>query len=469
MTQGAIPKDMERADFMDIERLAAAQRRYFSSGRTRPPAFRLEMLRRLEACLHAREEALLDALAADLNKSRGEAYMTELGLVYDELSHAIRHVCRWAAPQRVGLSAVQFPARGWRLPEPYGTALILAPWNYPVQLTLNPLISALAAGNCAVVKPSAYAPATSAALAALVRQAFPPEYAAVVEGGRAENAALLEQKWDTIFFTGSVPVGRVVMEAAARHLTPVTLELGGKSPVIVDAAADLRLAARRILWGKTVNAGQTCVAPDYVLADNRIKPALLRQMERQLRWLWGENPLERPEYPRIVNEKHFQRLMGLLAGEHAALGGTCDAAGLRIAPTVLDQAAPDSPVMQEEIFGPILPVLGYDTLEEAMAFVAARPHPLALYLFTEDRAVVRRVMNGLSYGGGCVNDTLMHLTSHKLPFGGVGDSGMGQYHGKAGFDTFTHYKSVVDRGTWLDVPLRYPPYRHLGLMKRVLK
>lgn len=293
---------------------------------------------------------------------------------------------------------------------------------------------------------------------------------AVVEGGRQENAALLEQKWDTIFFTGSVAVGRVVMEAASRHLTPVSLELGGKSPVIVDATANLKVAARRILWGKTINAGQTCVAPDYVLADNRVKPALLREMEKQLRFLWGRRPLEKEEYPRIVNEKHFERLVGLMAGEHAAVGGECDAAALRIAPTVLDRVTPASPVMQEEIFGPLLPVLGFDELDEAIRFVRERPRPLALYVFSEDAAAVRRVLGQLSFGGGCVNDTIMHLATHRLPFGGVGDSGMGRYHGKFGFDTFTHYKPVVSQSTHLDLPVRYPPYTpRLGLMKRFLK
>ena len=455
---------------MTSPELAAAQRRFFDSGRTRSVAFREEQLRRLQAALRAEEEPLLAALKQDLNKSAGEAYMTELGIVHDELSCALGHLRRWARPKNVRLPLFQFPASGCILPEPYGTALIISPWNYPVQLTLNPLIAALAAGNCAVVKPSAYAPAVSAALARLLSAVFPAQYVAVVEGGRQENAALLEQKWDTIFFTGSVAVGRVVMEAASRHLTPVSLELGGKSPVSVDATANLQVAARRILWGKTINAGQTCVAPDYVLADNRVKPALLREMEKQLRFLWGRRPLEKEEYPRIVNEKHFERLVGLMAGEHAAVGGECDAAALRIAPTVLDRVTPASPVMQEEIFGPLLPVLGFDELDEAIRFVRERPRPLALYVFSEDAAAVRQVLGQLSFGGGCVNDTIMHLATHRLPFGGVGDSGMGRYHGKFGFDTFTHYKPVVSQSTHLDLPVRYPPYTpRLGLMKRFLK
>ena len=396
---------------MDFPALLAAQRRYFATGETRKPAFRVEQLRRLQLLLAAREKDLLAALEEDLGKSAYEGYMTELGLVKAEVREAIRRTEEWAAPRRAAMPLAQFPAFGTVTPEPFGVALIMAPWNYPVQLTLNPLVAALAAGNCAVVKPSAYAPATSAALARLLEEAYPPDYVAVVEGGRRENSALLDQKFDTIFFTGSVAVGKVVMAAAARQLTPVTLELGGKSPVIVDATADLRLAARRILWGKTVNSGQTCVAPDYVLADRRIKGALLEEMRRELRRLWGPDPLRRPDYPRIVNEKHYRRLTGLLEGQTPFLGGRCDPENLRVAPTVLDKAAPDDPVMQEEIFGPILPVLAYHTLEGAVRFIEERPRPLALYLFTRSDRARCRVMEQVSFGGGCVNDTLVHLAA----------------------------------------------------------
>ena len=455
---------------MDFTALVEAQRTYFHSGATRSAAFRLEQLSRLKTLLTVHEETLLAALKADLNKSAGEGYMTELGIVHDELRYAMKHLRGWMRPRCKRMPLSHFPGSGRLIPEPYGVALILSPWNYPLQLTLNPLVAALAAGNCAVIKPSAYAPATSAALAQLLAEAFPPEYVAVVEGGRQENAALLEQAFDTIFFTGSVAVGRLVMESAARHLTPVTLELGGKSPVIVEKSANLRVAARRILWGKTVNSGQTCVAPDYVLVQREVRDALLREMEEQLRVLWGEDALARADYPRIVNRKHFDRLTGLLDGEICTLGGGIDAQTLRIAPTVLAEVTPDSPVMQEEIFGPLLPVLSFDRLEEAVSFVRARPKPLALYLFTEDAAVKRRILQQLSFGGGCVNDTLMHLATHQLPFGGVGESGMGHYHGKFGLDTFTHYKSVVQRSAKLDVPLRYPPCdAKLRMMKWFLK
>ena len=454
----------------DIHNLVNKQRRFFRTGRTLSPAFRREQLGRLKAALTDREPELLLALKADLNKSSFEAFTTELGMVHEELNTAIRNVEKWAAPRRVPLPMLHFPASGWIQPEPYGVALIMSPWNYPVQLTLNPLVAAIAAGNCAVVKPSAYAPHTAQILALLLRGLFPEQYVAVVEGGREENAALLEQEFDTIFFTGSVEVGKVVMEAAAHHLTPVTLELGGKSPVIVDKSANLRLAARRILWGKTLNSGQTCVAPDYVLADRAIRDDLLKAMRSELKRMWGVSPLSNPDYPCIINDKHFYRLLGLLKDQHAYIGGGYDSGTRRIEPTVLDSADFDSPVMQEEIFGPILPVLPYDTLDKAIAAAAGRPKPLALYLFTNDHTVERRVLRELSFGGGCVNDTVMHLVSSKLPFGGVGASGMGRYHGKFGFDTFSHEKSVVKKSTRLDIPLRYPPYRgKFGLAKWFMK
>ena len=455
---------------MDVKQVVARQRQFFRTGKTLPVMFRLEQLLRLKRIIKAREGALLSALNADLGKSRFEAYTTELGMVYEELNAAIRNVETWAAPKRVPLSLAHFPARAEIRPEPYGVALIISPWNYPVQLTLNPLVSAIAAGNCAVVKPSAYAPAVSHQIALLIEEVFPPRYVAVVEGGRQENAALLEQAFDTIFFTGSVEVGKVVMEAASRHLTPVTLELGGKSPVIVDRTANIAVAARRILWGKTVNSGQTCVAPDYVLVDRRVKDQLLSAMRVELKRLWGNHPLQHPDYPCIVNDKHFRRLLGLMGNEHVFLGGGFDSMTRRIEPTVLDEVTFRSPVMREEIFGPILPVIAFDSLDQAIEAVRRRPKPLALYLFTQDSQTEREVLTRLSFGGGCVNDTLMHLVSTKLPFGGVGASGMGRYHGKYGFDTFSHDKSVVHKSCGVDVPLRYPPYRgKLPLAKLLMR
>ena len=441
-----------------IQALLGRQRAYFAGGGTLPVPARIRALERLEQALLAHEEDLYQALRADLGKSRTESYLCEVGLTLSELRYVRRHVKAWSLRRPALPSLAQLPGRCFLQPEPYGVVLILSPWNYPVLLTLEPLIGALAAGNCAVVKPSAYSPNTSAVLSALIEEALPQEHAAVIQGGRQENQALLGQKFDYIFFTGSVSVGREVMAQAATHLTPVTLELGGKSPCIVDGTADLALAARRIVFGKFLNCGQTCVAPDYLLVQREKKDALLAQIAREIARMYGEHPLESPDYGKIINEKHFRRLLGLLDSDKLVLGGERDPAALRIAPTILDNVTGEDPVMQEEIFGPILPVLPVDSLEEAIAFVRERPRPLALYLFTSSREAERRVFSQLSFGGGCVNDTILHLASSHLPFGGVGDSGMGAYHGKYSFLTFSHEKGILKTSTRLDVPLRYPPY-----------
>ena len=441
-----------------IQALLGRQRAYFAGGGTLPVPARIRALERLEQALLAHEEDLYQALRADLGKSRMESYLCEVGLTLSELRYVRRHVKAWSRRRPALPSLAQLPGRCFLQPEPYGVVLILSPWNYPVLLTLEPLIGALAAGNCAVVKPSAYSPNTSAVLSALIEEALPQEHAAVIQGGRQENQALLGQKFDYIFFTGSVSVGREVMTQAAVHLTPVTLELGGKSPCIVDGTADLALAARRIVFGKFLNCGQTCVAPDYLLVQREKKDALLAQIAREIVRMYGEHPLESPDYGKIINEKHFRRLLGLLDSDKLVLGGERDPAALRIAPTILDNVTGEEPVMQEEIFGPILPVLPVDSLEEAISFVRERPRPLALYLFTSSREAERRVFSQLSFGGGCVNDTILHLASSHLPFGGVGDSGMGAYHGKYSFLTFSHEKGILKTSTRLDVPLRYPPY-----------
>ena len=441
-----------------IQALLGRQRAYFAGGGTLPVPARIRALERLEQALLAHEEDLYQALRADLGKSRTESYLCEVGLTLSELRYVRRHVKAWSRRRPALPSLAQLPGRCFLQPEPYGVVLILSPWNYPVLLTLEPLIGALAAGNCAVVKPSAYSPNTSAVLSALIEEALPQEHAAVIQGGRQENQTLLGQKFDYIFFTGSVSVGREVMAQAATHLTPVTLELGGKSPCIVDGTADLALAARRIVFGKFLNCGQTCVAPDYLLVQREKKDALLAQIAREIVRMYGEHPLESPDYGKIINEKHFRRLLGLLDSDKLVLGGERDPAALRIPPTILDNVTGEDPVMQEEIFGPILPVLPVDSLEEAIAFVRERPRPLALYLFTSSREAERRVFSQLSFGGGCVNDTILHLASSHLPFGGVGDSGMGAYHGKYSFLTFSHEKGILKTSTRLDVPLRYPPY-----------
>ena len=441
-----------------IKAMLEDQRAYFASGQTLPVQARIQALDNLERAILHHENALYQALQMDLGKSRTEAYLCEVSLTLSELRYVRKHVKRWSGRQWVPSALAQLPGRCFTMQEPYGVVLILSPWNYPVLLTLEPLIGAVAAGNCAVVKPSAYSPHVSAVLAALLGEAFPPEYAAVVEGGRRENQSLLSQKFDYIFFTGSVAVGREVMAKAAAHLTPVTLELGGKSPCIVDETADLDTAARRIVFGKFLNCGQTCVAPDYLLVQRNVTQTLIENISREITRMYGKHPLENPDYGKIINQKHFDRLLGLLDQSKLVLGGESDPSSLRIAPSVLDGVTEEDPVMQEEIFGPILPVLTVDSMDQAIAFVRDRPRPLALYLFTSDWEVERRVLGALSFGGGCVNDTILHLASPRLPFGGVGDSGMGAYHGRESFRTFSHQKSILKTPVRFDMPLRYPPY-----------
>lgn len=454
---------------MDIRQLTESQRAYFNTGATRPAAFRRQALERLGHALRAYEARLNAALLSDLNKAPAESYFTEMGMVLEELRFQLKHFEGWMRPRRVAVPLTQFPAKGEIWPEPYGCVLIMAPWNYPVQLCLIPLLGAIAAGNCVIVKPSAYAPASSAAIAALLGGLFPPEFVAVVEGGRAENRTLLEQPFDYIFFTGSPAVGREVMAAAAKNLTPVTLELGGKSPVIVDPTADIPLSARRIAFGKVLNAGQTCVAPDYLLLHRSVKDTFVREYRRALEEFFPGGDFG--EMPCIINDKHFRRVDGLLAGQRVLVGGERDAARRFIPPTLLDETDPDAPAMQEEIFAPILPMLCWQEREEVVRFIQSRPKPLALYLFTRDREMEREIFDRCSFGGGCVNDTIVHLACSGLPFGGVGNSGMGSYHGKQSFDTFTHYRSVLKKANWLDLPMRYHPYRgeKLRWIKRFLK
>ena len=455
---------------MDFEATLSRLREHFDSGATRPLAARLDSLRALERWLEHNEDAVLAALHEDLGKSACEAYLTEVAMIRQELRHARKHLPKWVKPQRARTALGQMPGACRVYSEPYGVALVMSPWNYPFQLSVAPLIGALCAGNCALLKPSAYAPATSALLERMARETFAPGLVTVVQGGRQENAALLEQRFDFLFFTGSPQVGRLVMEKAAAHLTPVSLELGGKSPVIVERTADVALAARRIVWGKFLNAGQTCVAPDYVLVETRLEQSLIDALVAQIRAQHTSAPLANPDYPKIVNERHFDRLEGLMQSGVVLHGGQTDRRSLRIAPTLLTDVAWDSPVMSEEIFGPLLPILTVDSLDEAIRRIRQRPKPLALYLFTRDREAQRRVLEQVSFGGGCINDTVMHLATPYMPFGGVGESGMGRYHGKDGFDTFSHRKSVLCRGARPDVPLRYAPYgeKRLKTVRRLL-
>lgn len=436
---------------MNPASLVDGQRRFFQSGGTLPAGYRQDQLRRLATAIETRETALLEALRADLGKPAQEAYTAEVGLVLSEIGHARRNLASWMAPQRRRLPLLAWPGRAEIRPEPFGVALIISPWNYPFQLLFSPLVGAIAAGNCAVLKPSELAPRTSALVAELVSDTFLAEYITVVEGDRVVAEELLRQRWDTIFFTGSTAVGRAVMTAAAQHLTPVTLELGGKCPAIVCADAALEVTARRVAWGKFLNAGQTCVAPDFVAVDRRVSEPFLAALRGVVREFYGDDPRHSPDYARIVNRRHFDRLMALApAAGH-------DAAERYIAPTILPEIGWDHPLMQEEIFGPILPVIEFDTIDEVMTKLRPRPAPLALYLFTGDPAARDRLETGIRSGGICVNDTVVHLAGKDLPFGGLGASGMGTYHGQASFDCFSHPRSVVRRPTLFDARFRYPP------------
>ncbi|MBR5893929.1 MAG: aldehyde dehydrogenase [Akkermansia sp.] len=441
-----------------MKTIVEKQRQYFLTHVTRDVKFRLAALKKLKKTIIEWEPKICEALMADLGKCRTETYMTEIGMVLAGLSDNIKHLRRWSRPKKVLAPLAQFPSTCRVQPEPYGVSLILSPWNYPILLCLDPLAAALAAGNCAVVKPSSMSPATSQVIADMLSSIFEPEYVTTVLGGRDKIGALLEEKFDYVFFTGSPVVGHVVMEAAARNLTPVTLELGGKSPCIVDETANIPVAARRIAFGKILNAGQTCVAPDYLFIHSSRKQEFVEAYRAEVKRMLGEEPLKDETFTHIINERHFKRLQGLLEGENALVGGKSDPASLRIEPTLLDGVTPESPCMQEEIFGPILPMMTWDKWEDVERFVLSRPRPLASYLFTTSSANEKRFVNNLSFGGGCVNDTIIHLAVHGLPFGGVGESGMGAYHGKAGFDTFTHYKSVLTKANWLDLPMRYHPY-----------
>ncbi len=450
--------------------LADRQRAYFRTSESKEIAFRKRQLAALRDAVVAHETRILQALKEDLGRPPAEAYTSEIGVVLHEIDFALKRLGSWARPRRVRAPLILFPGSSWVYPEPYGSVLIIGPWNYPFQLAISPLVGALAAGNCAVVKPSEQAPRTSRLIAEMIAGAFDPDYVAVVEGAAEQTQALLAQRFDYILFTGGAEVGKIVMAAAARHLTPVTLELGGKNPCIVDADADLDKAARRIVWGKFFNAGQTCVAPDFILAHASVKADLLARLTATIRAFYGEDPRLSADYGRIVNERHFERLAALLRDGTIAAGGETDAAERYIAPTLIDGITWDHALMQEEIFGPILPVLSFEDLDEAIETLQPRPKPLALYIFCEDRARQDEVLRRLPSGGSCINDTFAQILNLRLPFGGVGESGMGAYHGKAGFDTFSHHRSVVKRATWTDPGFKYPPYRTpLAMLRRLMR
>lgn len=443
----------------EIQEMIKKQRSYFYCGVTLNVDFRITALRKLKNAIIKYEAQINDAINKDLGKSAFESYMCETGLVLSEISYMLKHIRSFAKEKTVITPLAQFHSRSFQKPSPYGVVLIMSPWNYPFLLTMDPLVDALAAGNTAVIKPSAYSPNTSQIIVKLISECFSRKYVTVVTGGRRENSRLLNNHFDYIFFTGSQAVGKEVMRCAAERLTPVTLELGGKSPCLVEQSADLKLAARRIVFGKFLNCGQTCVAPDYIYCDREIKDRLIFEIKRQIRLQFGPEPLKNKDYGKIINEKHFNRICRLMDGEKLAFGGHVDQESMQIEPSVLDNVTFDDAIMQEEIFGPLLPVVTYRTLDEAIAKINSMSHPLALYIFTRDQSAARKVTSRCGFGGGCINDTIIHLATSEMGFGGFGESGMGDYHGKQGFETFSHTKSIVDKKTWIDLPMRYQPYK----------
>jgi aldehyde dehydrogenase (NAD+) len=450
-----------------VATVLTSQRQFFATGATKPLDFRVQQLHRLKSAILERQSEIVDTAKADLGRPEYEGYF-EIGVLM-ELNYILKHLKSWMKPRRSGVPLSQWPGCAWVQPEPLGSVLIIGPWNYPFQLLISPLMGAIAAGNCAILKPSEIAPATSNVVADLVKSTFDPHYVAVVEGGIETAQALLAQKFDHIFFTGGTRVGQIVMEAAAKQLTPVTLELGGKSPCIVDPNIKVDIAAKRIIWGKYVNAGQTCVAPDYLLVHEAVKPALLEAMKRAIAEFFGDDPAQSPDLARMVSDRQFDRVAHLLEGQDLVVGGQTDRETRYIAPTILDNVPWDAPVMQEEIFGPVLPVLTYHDIDEAIAAINARPKPLALYLFTRDQGIQDRVLSATSSGGVCLNDVFLHVSIWGLPFGGVGDSGIGAYHGKTSFETFSHQKSVLKKPFWLDLDWRYAPYaKKLDAFKKII-
>lgn len=441
-----------------IEQIVKKQKAFFETGKTKDINYRKDALKKLKQAIIEHEAEIHQALKQDLNKSEMESYMTETGMVLSELSYAIKHVKSWSKKKRVRTPIAQFHSSSYEMYEPYGVSLIIAPWNYPFMLAIDPLVGAIAAGNCSIIKTSEYAPATSKVIQKIISEQFPSEYMAVIEGGVEETTELLNQKLDYIFFTGSVHIGKIIMQAATKNLTPVTLELGGKSPCIVEKTADLELAAKRILFGKILNAGQTCVAPDYILVQKEIKEPFVEELKKQIKRFLGGDALKNEDYPKMIHTRQYERVKELIKNQKILLGGKWDDNTRKIEPTLLDEPDANSLVMQEEIFGPILPILSFQEIEDAIEFVRKREKPLACYLFTSNKKVEKEILSNLSFGGGCINDTIIHLASNHLGFGGVGQSGMGSYHGKKSFLTFSHEKSIVKKYTWIDLPMRYLPY-----------
>lgn len=454
-----------------ILKILSEQKQYFHGGETKAIDFRIKQLKKLKRAVQSNEKLIIEALYKDLHKPEFEAYATEVGYIYDSINYFIKNLRRWAKPKRVKTPAVHFGSKSYIYPEPYGTVLIIGPFNYPFQLMLEPMIGAIAAGNCVVLKPSEYTANVSRAIDKLIKENFDENYIGVIEGGKEVTSALINSPFNYIFFTGSVTVGKIVMEAAAKNLIPVTLELGGKSPCIVDETANIDIAAQRIVWGKFMNVGQTCVAPDYILVHSKIKQQLIRKIIEKIKQFYGASPKDSKDYGRIINEKQIKRLVELVDKDKTIYGGEFDIDDLYIAPTIMDQVTWEDKVMEDEIFGPILPIIEYEDLDDSIKKINTRPRPLALYLFTESKSIEQKVIENVSYGGGCINDTMLHLTSPFLPFGGVGTAGLGSYHGQKSFETFSHMKSILKKSTRINISLIFPPYskEKVKLLRRVMK
>lgn len=456
---------------VEIKNIIEKQRNFFKTGATLNTSYRIEALKKLKKTIETYSGQIEEALFKDLGKSRPESYMCEIGISLSEISYMIKNISSFSKEKKVPTPIALFPAKSFTKPSPYGVTLIMNPWNYPFQLGMVPLIDAVAAGNTVVLKPSAYSEHTSRLLKTIISECFDEQYVAVITGGRAENATLLNERFDYILFTGSHTVGKEILKKAAEYLTPVTLELGGKSPCIVEKSADIKLAAKRIVFGKYLNAGQTCVAPDYIYCDSLIKDELIAEIKNQIVIQYSNNPLDNKTYGKIINEKHFNRLIDLIDKEKVVFGGKSDSNTLKIEPTIMDNVTFEDNIMQEEIFGPLLPILTYDSLDYAIEKINSMPHPLAFYIFTVSKKVANKVISKCQFGGGCINDTIVHLATSEMGFGGVGSSGMGAYHGKTGFDTFSHYKSIVSKKKWPEPALRYQPYSSFWdkIIRKILK
>lgn len=461
---------MEKNYDTEVKTVLKVHKEYFESGQTKHVDFRIQQLNQLRKGIKVYEDKIMEALFKDLRKPAFEAYATEVGYVLDSIGYTLKHIKGWAKVRKVRTPVVHFGARSYIYPEPYGTVLIIAPWNYPFQLMIEPMIGAMAAGNCVVLKPSEYAPHVGEVMEEMIKEFFDERYVRIISGGKEKTTTLINNSFDYIFFTGSVPVGKIVMEAAAKNLIPVTLELGGKSPCIVEKDGNLDTAAERIVWGKFVNAGQTCVAPDYLMVHRDVKDAFIQKLTETIQRFYGRDPVLSPDYCRIINERHLKRLVDLLEQKKIIVGGNYDLEDLYMAPTIMDDVSWEDPIMEDEIFGPILPIISYVDVDEAINRINERPKPLALYLFTENPSVQEKVMHRVSFGGGCINDTLSHVASPHMPFGGVGASGTGAYHGKNSFDIFSHHKSIMKRSTKIRIPLAFPPYgERIQLLKKLMK